>query len=139
MTEEDVPIWIATEVHYWIDIFSLATWNVTIALDRVVLDNPNCLGWCQRNASYNHAVLHFRDDIEDTPKWRKVILHECLHILMARVDAYVQDAMQPQLAESSQDFAGMVYTQHTESFVQMLTAAFWRYYVERVGIEHGRK
>lgn len=135
----DVPLWIVEEIRYWIDIFNLGHWAVDTILDRVVQDDPDCMGWCERMTSYNHATLHFRDDIEDTPKWRKVILHECLHIVMGRVDAYVQDAVIPGMAESSHDFAGVVYTQLTESFVQMLTDSFWRYYREQMDREHAAR
>lgn len=128
MIAESVPKWVVTEVEYWIDVFCLEGWRIDVSLDRVVHENPDCMGWCERNARYNHANLHFRTDIEDTPEWRKVILHECLHVVMARVDVYVEDAVIPEMAESSQRFAGQVYTQHTESFVQTLTASFWRAY-----------
>jgi hypothetical protein len=128
MSDAPVPEWVATEVRYWVDIFSLEGWEIDITLDRVVNESGDCMGYCERTARYNHAVLHFRSDIEDTPEWRKVILHECVHIVMARVDAYVEDAVIPQMAESSHHFAAVAYTQHVESFVQMLSASFWRYY-----------
>lgn len=135
----DVPAWVETEVRYWLDVFNLEQWDVEVGLERVVNDNAETLAWCERLARYNFARLHFRDDIENTQKWRKVILHECLHIVMGRVDEYVQDALIPQAAESSQHFAGMCYTQHVESFVQMLTTSFWRYYCEQMKREQGKK
>lgn len=138
-TNATVPKWIVTEVRYWIDLFNLEGWDIEVGLERVVHDNPRCKGWCERQAAYNRAWLHLRDDIEDTPEWRRVILHECLHIVMARVDTYVQDAVIPGMAESSQHFAGVVYTQHVESFVQALTAAYWRLYREQMQRERKRR
>lgn len=134
-----VPDWIVAEVRYWIDIFNLEGWEIDISLERIVNEHADCMGWCERNARYNHAMLHFRTDIAETDAWRKVILHECLHIAMARVDDYVQEAMVPQIAESSQGFAQIVYTQHTESFVQTLTGSFWRYYQEQAKRERKKK
>jgi hypothetical protein len=128
MSDAAVPEWLSTEVDYWIDLFNLEGWHIDIVIDRVVNDHPNCMGWCERNASYNHATLHFRIDAEDTPEWRKVVLHECLHIAMARVDAFVQDAMMPELDLAAQQIAGVAYTQHVESFVQTMTDACWRFY-----------
>lgn len=132
VSDATVPEGIIKEVRYWIDIFCLESWEVDVVLDRVVNESSDCLGWCERNANYNHARLHLRDDIEDTKEWRKVILHECLHIVMARVDAYIQDAVIPNLAEASHDIAGMSYKQHVESFVQMLTHSFWRFYAAQM-------
>lgn len=132
----DVPDWIVTELRYWIDIFNLEGWDIKARLERIVHDNPNCMAWCERRASYNYAALHIRDDVEDTPEWRKVLLHEMIHVVMARVDSYVQDAVIPEVAESSQRFATVAYTQHVESCTQMLTESFWRYYREQVKQEH---
>lgn len=138
-TDTDMPEWALTEIRYWIDVFNLEQWDITAGLDRIVNDNPHCMAWCERNASYNSAVLHFRTDIEDTPEWRKVILHEMTHIVMARVDAYVQEAVIPNLAESSHNFAAAAYTQHVESCVQLFTRSFWRYYRAQMAREHDRE
>lgn len=137
MSDAPVPEWLDTEVGFWIDALDLEGWRVDITLDRVVHDHPDCMGWCERNASYNQATLHFRIDVEDTPEWRKVVLHECLHIVMARVDAFVQDAVFSQLVEPVQNLVGIAYTQHTESFVQKLTNTYWRFYRAQMEADHG--
>lgn len=125
MTNDTVPQWAQDYLEAWMERFFLHGWAVTFQLARVVDDNPDCLGLCERNSNYNQVTITLRDDVEDTPKWRKVIVHELLHIVMARVDAFVQDAILPGMYETSKDIAQRGYTQHVESFIQFLTDSFY--------------
>jgi hypothetical protein len=120
-----VPGWVSSYADMWITRLSLEGWQLTFCLDRVVNDNPACMGLCERKANYNAAVITLRADIEDTQEWRKVLLHELLHVAAARVDNYVENAIIPDMYETGQTIARRGYTQHMESHIQNLTDTFY--------------
>jgi hypothetical protein len=113
-----VPDWLHDYVSEWCNRLNLYSWDVSICLEQVVCDEPNTKAYCDRNTSYNRARIKFSAEIEDTECWRRIVVHELVHIALARVDHYVSDALVPQVAESSQQFAGIAYTQHMESATQ---------------------
>lgn len=122
----DVPQWLTDYIRTWIDRFDLEVWDIKVRLEMVVNNNPECMARCDRQAAYNSAKLTFRADIEDSPYWRKIVLHECLHIVLARADAYVFEIIIPELDAGAEVIAHNGYNHLIESAVSNLTDAFWR-------------
>lgn len=130
-----VPVWVEDYVKAWADRLMITHWRIRIELAMVVNGDEDNRASCFAQSNINTASLMFRADIEDTESWRKTVIHEMLHIRHARIDAYVRDALVPQIAEAAQPLGAQAYVQHMESYINGMTDTLywctrWRDYPE---------
>jgi hypothetical protein len=121
----ELPPWALTYMRTWIDRLHLDTWKIDAGLALCVNSDPQTHGLCEQYPDVNECCITFRADIEDTPEWRKTIIHELLHAAHARLDHLVERALIPQIAEAAQPLATEVYHQHAETYIHMLTLTLY--------------
>jgi hypothetical protein len=121
-----VPSWLNQYIRAWLERLHLNDWTIKIALELCVNDDPSTRGLCEQFPNTNTARLTFRADIEDTPEWRQVVIHELIHVAHSRIDHAVERAILPELPQAVQQLARELYHQHVESFVDYLDSTLYR-------------
>jgi hypothetical protein len=126
VTDTGVPEWLNQYIRAWIDRLALGGWTIRVSLSLCVNDDPATEGLCQQYPDINRIDLTFRADIEDTPRWRKVVIHEMLHARHARIDHLVERGIIPEVGPLTEQFARTTYHQQVESFVAYMTNTLYQ-------------
>jgi hypothetical protein len=119
------PGWVVSYMRTWIERLHLETWKIDVQLALCVNGDSQTHGLCEQYPDVNECCVTLRADIEDTPEWRKTIIHELLHVAHARLDHLTERAIIPQVAEAAQPLAIEVYHQHVETYIHMLTLTLY--------------
>lgn len=121
-----VPEWVENYIKAWSERLGINYKYLHISLAMAVQDDTDVRACAQVQPDINTASLIFRADIENTPEWRRTIIHELLHVVHGRLDHFTENALIPQVAESSQNFAIVAYRQYMESFIDgMADTLYW--------------
>jgi hypothetical protein len=121
-----VPPWLNQYIRAWLERLHLNDWTIKVAVELCVNDDPACRGLCDQFPDANTARLTFRADIEDTPEWRHVVIHELIHVAHSRIDHAVERAILPELPQPVQQLAREIYHQHVESYVDYLDSTLYK-------------
>lgn len=121
-----VPPWLNQYIRAWLDRLHLNDWTIKASLELCVNDDPAARSLCDQFPDINTARLTFRADIDDTPEWRHVVIHELIHVAHSRIDHAVERAILPELPQPVQQLAREIYHQHVESFVDYLDDTLYK-------------
>lgn len=121
-----VPPWLNQYIRAWLERLHLNDWTIKVAIELCVDGDPATRGLCEQYPDTNTACLTFRADIEDTPEWRKVVIHELVHVAHSRIDHAIERAILPELPQSAQQLARQLYHQHVESYVDYLDNTLYK-------------
>ena len=122
---EELPGWVKPYVKRWRKLLNLRHIDIRIIKKLAPVGDPNALGAMSGWIDYNSAFISLRADIEDTKKWRKVVLHEIAHVAHARVQAVVTEMIIPQLPADVKPIAHEAYRQAMEAFIDSLADTFY--------------
>lgn len=121
-----VPPWLNQYIRAWLDRLHLNDWTVKVAIELCVNGNPDVHAMCKQEPDLNLARLIFRADLQDTPDWRRTVIHELIHVAHSRIDHAVEDSFIPQLPAPAQQLAYDGYHQHVESYTAFLASTLYR-------------
>src|SRR5690242_16412041 len=124
--DHPVPAWLEHYVAHWQARLDLHEWTMEILINTVVCGDEATRGACCRDQDHNRCALVFRADIADTLAWRETVIHELVHVAMARIDDVVENAIAMTLPKPARTLAWKIYRQPIESFVARLAAALLR-------------
>ena len=120
-----VPQWVVDEITHWVGELGLQNWEINVLLEQCIDNNMGILGQAQTSPAVCIATIQFRADIQEDDFWKRVILHEMLHIFHADVDEIVQDQIIESLPASCTEMGSMAYQMAMERFVNKLTHMLW--------------
>ena len=119
----DVPEWIHESIATWCKILHLSEWRIRVRMSiQPNSENAESIAVCESQPDINTASLSFRPDI--TPGDRDhqaIVIHELLHVMHARIDSVVEEAIILEMPEPSRAFAVRVYNQALESYTEALS------------------
>lgn len=117
----EIPTWLSTYVSAVADRLGLQSWEIEIKLAYCLLGGPETLATCSQIPNLNSAILTFRADVENNPRWRRIIIHELLHVSHARTDDTVETVIIPSLPYEEQQMARRSYSAAMESFIDRMS------------------
>lgn len=131
MAEKKIPKWVAKYISEWRERLYLHEWEVQTFLSATPSEDGT--GAVRANVELypdiSLAWITFRDDIpidpakaeaEDIREWKRTILHELLHIRLARVTEPVLSDMVVDLAPSTAMLAERWFRRSVEPTIDLL-------------------
>lgn len=117
--------WIIAYVQAWKERLDIDHWRVGIQVLTVVNKNPDCLGLCECEPLLRQAMVSLRSDIEETGPWKRVIIHELVHVWMNPIDQAVQQIID-QLPKPVRKLAHRIFRAAKEPLVETLARTLYR-------------
>jgi len=125
-----LPDWVKSFVILWRDRLYLHQWTFRLTQELCVDGDEHVMASMSSTPAYNDAHMRIRADIEDTPEWRQIIVHEIMHTAHARIDAVVSDMIIPGLGESARPLAREAYRQVVEPFIESIADTLYELSIE---------
>lgn len=122
----DAPDWVHDTIAEWLKRFELTNWEVSFKLHQCIDDNPDIRAQVEVWQNRHLACLKIRADVEDTPEWRRTLIHECCHILHERVDQLLREVVAPELPHDARRPVSAAYSNVLEEYTDQLTWVLWR-------------
>lgn len=117
----EIPSWLSTYVATVVARLGLQQWEIDIKLAYCLYGGPDTLASCSQIPNLNSAILTFRADVEDTPRWHRIVIHELLHVAHARVDDTVETVIIPSVPYEEQQMGRRSYNAAMEAYTDQLS------------------
>lgn len=133
MAEKKFPAWVSDYIGHWRETLCLNEWDTYTVLSATPNDNAGVMACVDLRPDYLGASIQIRDDVskEPTADWEKAIIHELLHIRMARITSFVEEELFIELPQSAQMFARRQFRREVEPFVEIMATVLHK--LERGG------
>jgi hypothetical protein len=125
-TEQPIDAWLKEYVTCWQERLQL--WNARIRLRIRQKDDeyPGKMATCIQDPNILEYDITFGSDITNNEEWRVVVIHEMLHVLLARTDQVVDKILVPQIADyQARTMAWDIYTIQIEQAVHQLALSWY--------------
>ena len=130
MTEDKkLPQWAVNYIQFWKEKLHLCEWTIESKMsDRPCEDFEDETKACVRlTPLVLHASIEWSSAMPGTADedWQKTIVHEMLHIRLARVTEYVSDNVLPEISMQVGLLLQRGYKAEFEPVVELLSETLW--------------
>lgn len=128
MSDHKMPEWVCPFVAEWKDRLLLYQWAVRLSIDDL---ERNAYARVRAEAhvypDVMQAVINVSPDVSDeqTDEWARVLIHELLHVLLARPVDFVERDVFPELGEQARRIASATLTREIEPVIDQLSIVLW--------------
>lgn len=116
----NMPEWAQAYANTQADKLLLQEWLIAYCLSPEPAGSSDNLGSCLSLSNVRQATITLRDDIEDSPEWRKTITHELIHVRLAELQDFVVLDLIGELSISAKSVASDVWLKRLEPVVEIL-------------------
>lgn len=130
-----LPDWALACVEEWRSILHLNAWAIRLKTDPCPQYDPETLAYVELMPNIMTAHITIRDSIpasldglpeEQVRYWESALIHELIHVFIARVTDFIEKDVMPELAPSARRIAEATLTREVEPVVELLASVLYQ-------------